>query len=83
MAGNSDADGPRFLTLPDVAEILNTSVSQVYALVRNQELPAIQIGGRRQYRVERARLEEYIERMYEQTREYLAQHPFAEADETD
>ena len=36
----------RFLTLTDVAEVLNTSVSQVYALVRRGELPAIKIGGR-------------------------------------
>ncbi len=35
------ADEPRFLTLADVAEVLNISASQVYALVRNQELRAI------------------------------------------
>jgi excisionase family DNA binding protein len=43
---------PRFLTLADVAEVLNTSVAQVYALVRRGELPAIKIGGRGQWRVE-------------------------------
>src|SRR4051812_49949235 len=37
---------PRFLTLDDVAEILNVSWSQAYALVRRKELIAIQIGGR-------------------------------------
>ena len=74
------APEPRFLTLADVAEILNISVSQVYALVRNQELEAIKIGGRGQWRVERDRLEAYIARMYEQTRDFLVQHPFAEAD---
>ncbi|HEY9472463.1 MAG TPA: helix-turn-helix domain-containing protein, partial [Mycobacteriales bacterium] len=31
----------RFLTLSDVAEILNISASQTYALVRSGELPAI------------------------------------------
>ena len=69
----------RFLTLNDVAEVLNISASQTYALVRNQELPAIKIGGRGQYRVERTQLEGYIRRMYAQTSQYLSTHPFTEA----
>ena len=68
----------RFLTLSDVAEILNISASQTYALVRNKELAAIKIGGRGQWRVERAKLEEYIARMYDQTSQFVAEHPFAE-----
>jgi excisionase family DNA binding protein len=65
MAGT---DGqPRFLTLADVAEILNTSQAQVYALVRRGELRAIKIGGRGQWRVETAELEAFIARMYAQT----------------
>ncbi len=71
---------PRFLTLADVAEVLNISVSQVYALVRNQELAAIKIGGRGQWRVERDKLEDYISRMYEQTSDFIASHPFTEND---
>jgi excisionase family DNA binding protein len=71
----------RFLTLADVAEVLNISTSQVYALVRNKELDAIKIGGRGQWRVERDRLEDYIARMYKQTQEFLAEHPFADADD--
>ena len=70
----------RFLTLDDVAEILNISWSQTYALVRNGELAAIQIGGRRQWRVERDKLEEYIAKMYTQTRDYVAAHPFTGED---
>jgi excisionase family DNA binding protein len=70
----------RFLTLTDVAEILNISASQTYALVRNNELEAIKIGGRGQWRVERDKLEAYIARMYEQTRAFIAEHPFVEAD---
>ena len=42
---------PRFLTLADVAEILNVSAAQAYALVRSGEVPAIQVGGRGQWRV--------------------------------
>ena len=68
----------RFLTLSDVAEILNISASQTYALVRNKELAAIKIGGRGQWRVEREKLEEYIARMYDQTRQFVDEHPFAD-----
>ena len=68
----------RFLTLSDVSEILNISASQTYALVRNKELEAIKIGGRGQWRVERAKLEEYIARMYDQTRQFVDAHPFAD-----
>lgn len=71
---------PRFLTLADVAEILNTSQAQVYALVRRGELPAIKIGGRGQWRVENARLEEYIDQQYAATREFVDAHPFSEAE---
>jgi len=72
--------GDRFLTLADVAEVLNISASQTYALVRSGELEAIKIGGRGQWRVERAKLEEYIARMYDQTRDFVAAHPFAEGE---
>jgi len=58
----------RFLTLADVTEELNISAAQAYALVRGGDLPAIQVGGRGQWRVEARELEGYIQRMYEQTR---------------
>ena len=69
----------RFLTLADVAAILNISDSQTYALVRSGELPAIKIGGRGQWRVERDQLESYIKRMYDQTKQFVADHPFIES----
>lgn len=65
----------RFLQLSDVAEILNTSPAQVYALVRRGDLPAIKIGGRGQWRVEASELEAYIDRLYAETREFVAQNP--------
>ncbi len=71
---------PRFLTLADVAEVLNISSSQVYALVRNGDVEAIKIGGRGQWRVERSKLEDYIGRMYQQTSTFIAEHPFVESD---
>lgn len=71
----------RFLQLADVAEILNISAAQTYALVRSGELPAIKIGGRGQWRVEDTELEKYIQRMYEQTREFVATHPLGAREE--
>lgn len=65
----------RFLTLADVADILNISASQTYALVRTGDLQGIQIGGRNQWRVERAKLEEYIDRAYRRTESTLEQTP--------
>ena len=59
---------PRFLTLDDVAEILNVSWSQAYALVRRKDLIAIQIGGRGQWRVETDELERFIQKKYAEAR---------------
>ena len=75
------AGQPRFLTLADVAEVLNTSSAQVYALVRRGELPAIKIGGRGQWRVESSQLEDYIQRLYAETAAFVDQHPFVDADQ--
>ncbi len=65
----------RFLPLSEVAEILSISASQTYALVRSGELPAIKIGGRGQWRVERTELEAYIQRCYAETKAFVAAHP--------
>lgn len=67
---------PRFLRLSDVAEILNISASQTYALVRNGKLEAMKVGGRGQWRVERDQLEAFIKRAHDETREFVASHPF-------
>lgn len=71
----------RFLTLADVAETLNISAAQAYALVRSGELPAIKVGGRGQWRIEVDQLEAYIQRMYAQTRDFVAAHPFGRDDD--
>ncbi|MFC6152592.1 helix-turn-helix domain-containing protein [Nocardioides yefusunii] len=71
---------PRFLTLADVAEVLNTSSAQVYALVRRGDLPAIKIGGRGQWRVEAQQLETFIEQMYAETKAFVEDHPFVEGE---
>lgn len=72
---------PRFLQPADVAEVLNISSAQVYALLRSGDLPGIKIGGRGQWRVETAQLEAYISRMYDETRAFVDEHPFGRADD--
>lgn len=51
----------RFLTLDDLAAELTVSRSQAYALVRDGTVPAMQVGGRHQWRIERTRLEQWIQ----------------------
>ena len=68
----------RFLLLSDVAAELNVSDSQVYHMVRSGELPAIKIGGRGQWRVERAKLEQYIEQKYAETALWVQQNPLVD-----
>jgi excisionase family DNA binding protein len=70
----------RFLLLSDVAAELNVSDSQVYHMVRSGELPAIKIGGRGQWRVERAKLEEYIQQKYQATAEWVERNPLTDRD---
>ena len=50
-----------------------TSEVQVIAMLRRGDIRALQLGGRRQWRIERAELEAYIQRCYEETeQEYRA-----------
>lgn len=75
-AGKPASDrSSRFMTLDGIAETLNVSAAQAYALVRSGELPAIKVGGRGQWRVETTELENFIQRMYQQTRKFVAEHP--------
>lgn len=67
----------RFLTLDEMAELLNVSRAQAYALVRRGDLPAIKLGGRGQWRIEIWVLDEFVSRMYEETAAYLKAHPNA------
>ena len=57
--------------------------SQAYALVRNGDVPAVKIGGRGQWRVERVRLEQWIEAAYDATARFIREHPFTGQAEED
>jgi len=74
---------PRFMKMEEVAEELATTVSQVYHMVRSGELPAIKIGGRGQWRIERAKLEDYIAQRYAETAEFVRTNPLVDRDPDD
>ena len=62
----------RFLTLAEVAETLNITLSAARSLVNSVELPAIQLGGKRMWRVEESVLEEFIQEQYAESRARLS-----------
>lgn len=68
---SEESNEPRFMRLRQVADLLKCTQGQVYSLVRSGDLQGIQIGGRNQWRVERSKLEEYIQQAYRRTAENL------------
>ena len=58
MTASSTTTATRFIQPKDVAETLNFSGPQTYALVRCGQLPAIKVGGRGQWRIEVSVLED-------------------------
>ncbi|KJK13965.1 hypothetical protein UB45_00600 [Terrabacter sp. 28] len=62
--------------MPEVAVLLSTSVAQVRSLVRSGDLPAMRLGGRGQWRVDRARLEVWIDTQHEATQSWIKDNPF-------
>ena len=66
---------PRFYTLEQTARYLNVSKPQVYALVRSGDLPAIKIGGRGIWRVDRYQLDDWLERVQEETLQWAKENP--------
>jgi excisionase family DNA binding protein len=83
MSEEVGAIEPRFLTLDEVAQYLSISGPQAYSLVRSGDLPAMKIGGRGVWRVDRRQLEAYIERVHEDTRKWAEEHPLGKGKEPD
>lgn len=69
---SDEAKKYRFLTVEQVAEELNVSVSQIRALLKSGELRGIQVGGRNVWRIGAADVEEYITEAYRRTAERIA-----------
>ena len=68
MSSNPSQGLPRFLTLSDVAEILNVELDVVRNLVESNELAAIRIGSAGALRVEQLELERFVADQYEARR---------------
>jgi excisionase family DNA binding protein len=68
----------RFLTVPQVAEELATSEAQILALVKRGDLVAMKLGGRGQWRIERTKLEQFIQAAYDETERELRRRDAAE-----
>jgi excisionase family DNA binding protein len=68
MTDSSRTPLGRFLTLTDVADVLGLDATEVLALVRSGELPAIRLGSIGQWRVEHTVLESFITDKYDENR---------------
>lgn len=53
---------------------MSLSLATVHTPITN-ELPAIKIGGRGVWRVDRQQLEQYVERLHEETQQWAKEHP--------
>ena len=80
-APTEEVTEPRLFTIADVARYLSVSEAQVYALVRSGQLPAVKLGGRGVWRIDRRRLDDYIERLHEETKAWTQRHPLNHSDE--
>lgn len=80
MSDESDGTLGRFLALTDVADVLSLTASEVLALVRSGELPAIRLGSIGQWRVEQRVLESFIADKYEESRRLALWHEAQFAD---
>ncbi|MUK03260.1 excisionase family DNA-binding protein [Vibrio cholerae] len=58
--------------MQQAGEELNVQRTTVMGLIKTGELPAIQVGGRGQWRIERTKLEDYIATAYERARVEIA-----------
>jgi excisionase family DNA binding protein len=65
----------RYFSLDEVARFLGVRRSQVYALVRSGDLPAIKLGGRGVWRVDRRQLDTYLAGLHAATATWTQQHP--------
>lgn len=73
--GSEENIESRFLTLEQTAKYLNVSVPQAYSLVRSGDLPAIKLGGRGVWRVDRRQLDAYIDKLHQETADWAKSHP--------
>ncbi|HLZ62777.1 MAG TPA: helix-turn-helix domain-containing protein [Ktedonosporobacter sp.] len=59
--GSPDDIRPLFLTIPEVAMLLNVGRTTVYGLIQREGLPSVDLGGRGKIRVRRSSLERWLQ----------------------
>lgn len=57
-----DFNGPKFLTVAEVASMMRVSKMTVYRLVHSEELPAVRVG--RSFRVTEEDVHEYLRKSF-------------------
>ncbi|MEN9620951.1 MAG: hypothetical protein RL499_1144 [Actinomycetota bacterium] len=80
MTQSADSSFGRFLTVTDVAELLNLSAGEVTSLIRAGELPGIHLGAIGQWRIEQSVLESFVADKYDEHRRIARWHEAQTAD---
>ena len=61
---DSVQNGPRFMTVAEVAELMRVSTMTVYRLIKAGDLPAVRFG--KSYRLDEADVDRYLASQYTQ-----------------
>lgn len=67
----TDSDLARFLSIADVAEILQVDATDVHTLVQSGELASFRVGERGPIRIELAQLNAFVSHRYEAEQQLL------------
>jgi excisionase family DNA binding protein len=62
----------RFLTVADAAQLFSVGVDEIHDLIDSAELPALRLG--ETWRIDRAELDAFVERRYEEQRRIALLH---------
>lgn len=62
----------KFLTIDQVAEILNVNKPTIYALLRSGEMKGLRLGGRGVWRISENDLQAFLDAAYQETAERIA-----------
>jgi excisionase family DNA binding protein len=63
---------PKFLTIDQVAEILNVNKPTIYTLLRSGEMKGLRLGGRGVWRISEDDLQAFLDAAYQETAEWMA-----------
>lgn len=72
MPATSSHRFSQFLTIDQVAEILNVNKPTIYALLRSGEMKGLRLGGRGVWRISEDDLQAFLDTAYQETAERIA-----------